>query len=77
MKVILKGINPELLNEEGDEFFQHNLNLLKQVPYPLETIAEDTYPNVVYLYEYINDPIYTESSQKWGLKWFDYEEIKD
>lgn len=74
MKVILKGINYTQGESEDcvDESFY--FELLKQVPYPVEVKVDDKFPHVVNLKQWIKD---TESSEEWGLLWFNYEKVKD
>ena len=73
MKVKLTGINYTSL----DETDRHYINLLKQVPFPIEVKAGDEYPFTVILKRYITDPDYPRSAEEWGLDWFEYEEIED
>lgn len=79
MKVKLTGIrpyDPELDGEMDDDLIYYR-SLLEQVPYPLETNAENNFPNAIDLTGYIVDEEYPYDLHRWGLIWFTYEEIKD
>lgn len=76
MKVILKGISHSSYNEEN--YSEYHVNLLKQISYPV-IVEADKYPGWigVNLRNYIVDEKYPDSSEEWGLLWFDYEEIQE
>lgn len=79
MKVILKGIRPYDPELDGEMDYELNYyrSLLEQVPYPLKVETEDEYPNIIDLTKYIIDEESSDNFQRWGLIWFDYEEVKE
>lgn len=70
MKVILKGINPQVYANPLNDY---HTKQLQQVSFPIETISyerslafEDDFRNLVIV-----------DGEEWCLDWFDYEEVED
>lgn len=70
MKVILKGINPQVYaNPINDSFTK----LLQELTFPIET---DCYRGSIFFEDVVKDVVMI-NNEEWGLLWFEYEEIKE